>query len=380
MLQGLFRRFGRVPAMTREATAAQVDAIYSRAAQAWMEGNLDKAEQAAREAIALDPGLPALHYLLGSALLDNEKYAAATTALEEALTLKPHFPLVLNAETGAALARARGDIARGIVPLCEPRYDGPQRRISVIICSITPAKFERVSANYHRLLADTPHEIIGIHDARSMCEGYKRGLAKARGELLLFCHDDIAILAPDFADRLRNRLIDHELLGAVGSTRLSGADWIYSRWPHMHGQVGMPANPESHSGTIVTAFHMRGPLTANAQVMDGLFLACTRELAERINFDADTFDGWHLYDFDFSYRAWRAGRRTAICHDFLVVHASSGGFGTNWQRYAERFIKKHPDAHATFGENQAPQLVSIAIRSVDEWRLFTQHMTARPGP
>ena len=277
----------------------------------------------------------------------------------------------------AALARARSDHAHGIAPRREPRYEGPSRRISVIICSITPEKFGRVCDNYHQLLADVPHEIVGIHDARSMCEGYTRGLARSSGDLLLFSHDDIAILAPDFADRLRNRLIQHELVGVVGSTRLSGEGWIYSRWPHIHGQVGMPAEPGTAAATTVTAFHMRGPVTTGVQVMDGLFFACTRDLAENIGFDADTFDGWHLYDFDFSYRAWRAGRRTAVCHDFLVVHASQGGFGEDWRHYARRFISKHPEANTSFGELEAPQLASVAIRSVNEWRLFTQHMTAR---
>ena len=377
MLKGIFRRLGGKTTVASVAPAAQVDVLYARASRAWAAGNLDDAAQAAREAIALDAGLPALHYLLGSALLEGGQHDAAAAALDDALALDPRFPLVLNAETQAALARARSDLSRGIAPRREPRYAGPGRQISVIVCSITPAKFERVSANYRQLLACTPHEIIGIHDARSMCEGYQRGLTRARGDLLLFSHDDVAVLAPDFADRLRNRLVDHELVGVVGSTQLSGEGWIYSRWPHMHGQIGMPAVTGAPASTTVTAFRMRGPATPNVQVMDGLFFACTRDLAESTGFDADTFDGWHLYDFDFSYRAWRAGRRTAICHDFLAVHASPGGFGNDWRRYAERFINKHPEAQAAFGEHEAPQLVSVAIASVDEWRLFTQHMTAR---
>ena len=390
MLKGLLNRFGTKKAVAPEALAGQVDALYARASQAWLDGQLAAAKTLAREALALEPNLPALHYLLGSVLLECGKFDAATTALEQALTLRPRFPLNLNAETHAALARARSDLGRGIKPRIEARHAGPARRISVIICSITPEKFERVSANYHRLLADIPHEIVGVHDARSMCEGYTRGMARATGDLLLFSHDDIAILAPDFADRLCNRLVDHELVGVVGSTRLSGEGWIYSRWPHIHGQVamprasgypapGLPTAGNAFGGAIVTAFHMRGAVTANVQVMDGLLFACSRELAEYIGFDADTFDGWHLYDFDFSYRAWRAGRRTAICHDFLVVHASGGGFDEDWQRYARRFIGKHPEAKASFGEHEAPQLASVAMGSVDEWRLFTQHITARPA-
>ena len=48
--------------------------------------------------------------------------------------------------------------------------------ISVIICSIDERKYAAASTNYRRLLAPDD-EIIRIPDARSMCEGYTRGLS-----------------------------------------------------------------------------------------------------------------------------------------------------------------------------------------------------------
>ena len=354
---------------------ARVDALYAEASAAWARDDLTTAEARIKEAIDLDNNLPVLTYFLGMLYLKRSQFESASAIFEQCLTQQPRFPLVLNAEVQAALARARGDLERGRAPVAEPPHHGPSQKISVIICSITPAKFDRVCANYRARLSGVPHEIIGIHDARSMCDGYARGLAQSTGEILVFSHDDIAIQAPDFADRLQNRLAEHELVGAVGSTQLSGEGWLYSRWPHMHGQVGMTA--AAGTGVTVTAFHMRGAVTTGAQVLDGLFLACHRDVAEGIGFDADTFDGWHFYDFDFSYRAWRAGRRTAVCHDFLIEHASQGGFNADWVRYAQRFRDKHPEALAHFGEQEAVQLASVGLDSIDEWRLFTEHMTAR---
>jgi hypothetical protein len=358
--------------------AARVDALYAEAAQAWQQDDHATAAARTSAAIALDATLPALHYLQGCALFALGRNDEAAQALDRCLALQPSYPLVLNAETHAALARARGDIRRGIAPPDEPRYAGPPQKVSVIICSITPEKFARVSANYRSLLQEVPHEIIGIHDARSMCEGYNRGLRQATGDLLVFSHDDIEILAPDFADRLRNRLRQYALVGVAGTTQLAGRGWVYARWPHIHGQVGMP--PDSGGGIAVTAFHMRGEATAGAQALDGLLLACRREVALDLQFDEATFDGWHLYDFDFSFRAWRAGMATAVCHDFLVVHASKGSFGADWLRYAQRFIAKHRDALGeveSLGEAEPPQLASVLLQSVPEWRLFTGHMCAR---
>jgi len=374
MLKKLLGAFSPKPGVGADRDA-RVDALYAEASAAWVRDDLETAGRKIETAISLDHNLPVLVYLQGSIYLKRSQYDDASAAFERTLKLQPRFPLVLNAEVHAALARARGDLERGVAPAPEPAHQGPPQKISVIICSITPAKFDRVCANYRERLSGVPHEIIGIHDARSMCEGYARGLAQSTGDILVFSHDDIAIHAPDFADRLQNRLTEHELVGVVGSTQLSGEGWLYSRWPHMHGQVGMPGT--TGAGITLTAFHMRGAATPGAQVLDGLFLACRRDIAEDTGFDADTFDGWHFYDFDFSYRAWRANRRTAVCHDFLVEHASQGGFNAEWLRYALRFCDRHPEARAHFGEREAVQLASIGLDSVDEWRLFTQYMTAR---
>ena len=379
LLKRLFGKFAGTAPATDAQVAARVDALYADASAVWQGNRHATAAARAADAIALDATLPALHYLQGCALFALERNDAAAAAMQRCLALRPAYPLVLNAEAHAALALARADIARGIAPASEPHYAGAPQRVSVIVCSVTPAKFQRVSDHYHRLLEGVPHEIIGIHDARSLCEGYNRGMRQASGDLLVFSHDDIEIHSADFADILQNRLQSHELIGVAGTTQLAGTGWIYDRWPHMHGQVGMPPD---HGGTgiVVTPYHMRGSVTPGAQALDGVLFACRRELALDLAFDEATFDGWHLYDFDFSFRAWRAGRPGAVCHDILLAHASRGGFGPEWLRYADRFIAKHRHALgpiASLGSPEPPQLAAMLLRSTEEWRLFTTHLCAR---
>ena len=91
---------------------------------------------------------------------------------------------------------------------------------SFIICSIDPVKFRFITMAIAQRMAGRPHEIIGIHDARSMCEGYNRGIARAVGEHLVFCHDDIDILSPDFSDRLAIGLAAYDIVGVAGTDRL----------------------------------------------------------------------------------------------------------------------------------------------------------------
>ena len=61
---------------------------------------------------------------------------------------------------------------------------------------------------------------------------------------------------------------------------------------------------------------------------------------ESIQFDAATFDGFHLYDLDFSYRAFLAGFRIAIAWDIPIIHVSSGRLDAAWQRYRAEMLSE----------------------------------------
>jgi GT2 family glycosyltransferase len=209
--------------------------------------------------------------------------------------------------------------------------------ISVIICSINEVKFQAVSAMYARLLANDTHEIIRISDARSLAEGYNRGIKASRGQTLILSHDDIEILSPDFSQVLASRLSSYDLIGVAGTTLLNQPTWIAAGLPHIFGQVAHP-RPD---GYCIDMYSAACRVVGNIQAMDGLFLAMRRGLAEKIAFDEVNFDGFHLYDIDFTYRAFLAGFRLAVCSDILLFHASAGSFDNVWMRYGERFMRIH---------------------------------------
>ena len=159
--------------------------------------------------------------------------------------------------------------------------------ISFIVCSIDTAKFAGLAHSLARSLEGAAHEMVGIHDARSLCEGWTRGLARAHGELVVFCHDDIEIHADGLAARLAHHLERYDLIGV------------------------------------------------------------TAAVAEAVRFDAETFDGWHGYDADFTFRAHRAGLRLAVVLDLPIVHHSRGRQDQARVRYHLRFAQRHADALAT---------------------------------
>ncbi|HOI53544.1 MAG TPA: glycosyltransferase, partial [Azonexus sp.] len=113
----------------------------------------------------------------------------------------------------------------------------PTPSFSVIVCSIDAGKFAQISAAYRRLLAGHRCEIIGIHDAASLAAGYNRGIQQASGDILIFSHDDILILDPDFAAKVVHRLTHFDLLGFAGASKLVSDLWAGADLPFLHGVI-----------------------------------------------------------------------------------------------------------------------------------------------
>ena len=353
--------------------ADPVEALYQRAAAAFSAGGWEEAAATTEQALALEPALPALHYLLGCCRLAQEQHASALQSFARCLELQPKHPLSAETLARQALCRARIDVANGKAAAIEPL--SPQQRkqpVSVLICSASPERFAQAETMYHRLLAEVPHELIVIRDARSLAEGYNRALRRARHDIVVLAHDDVGILSPDFAARLLRGMSRHDLVGIAGTRKLVGGAWHFAGYPHLAGQVGMPGDD---GGYVVTLYEVLERETKGLQALDGLLLATRRETALRLGFDELTFDGWHLYDLDFSLRAAQEGLDCATCNDILVVHDSQGSYDEHWLKYAQRFLDKHKDR---LGPMQSvffkPELVSLPVRSAAEWRLLTQHL------
>lgn len=346
-----------------------VDDLYGRAVEAWNRADWANAALLVEEAKRIDGSLPALHYLLGCCRLELDQTQAAAGDFRRCVDLRPAYPLCSQALVLHALSLAREDLRSGQQAQFKRLTADQRRSVSVVMCSISSSKFDAASAMYHRLLSEVPHEIIGIHDARSLAQGYNRGLAQAKNDVLVFSHDDVEIVSPDFIARLMAGLELHDIVGIAGASEIKGGAWLFSGYPHVFGQIAM----RDGAGLAVTCYGVPSSTTGGLLALDGVLFATRRDIAMRIGFDEQNFDGWHLYDLDFTLRAARAGLDCASCNDILVLHASRGNYDTEWTRYAERFLSIHSLA---LGEVTVPiqELVSIGVKSVEEWRLLTQHM------
>ena len=105
-----------------------------------------------------------------------------------------------------------------------------------------------------------------------------------------------------------------------------------------------------------------------------------RAAVERIGFDEQTFDGFHLYDLDFSYRAHRAGLSVAIALDLLLIHDSSGGFSDDYKRYAARFAAKFPELAMPPAPPPQPVFHSASFDRVEHVRAFYRFIESWCAP
>ena len=218
-------------------------------------------------------------------------------------------------------------------------------RVSIVICSIDARKFAQASASYHRALDAIEHEIVGIHDARSLAEGYNRGIDRAHGDLLIFSHDDIDIVSPDFAERVRQHLASYDVIGIAGTTRVVGGAWYFAGHPF---DFMLLVTPHPETAKPVMLVGGGSPLVVpGAQGLDGVFIAARADVARALRFDEQTFDHFHLYDLDFSFRAYLAGYRLAICRDIVLVHHSQGRYDDKWDEQRQRFERKFAGRLAT---------------------------------
>lgn len=220
--------------------------------------------------------------------------------------------------------------------------------LSFVCCSIQPALEARFRAEVARAFAAWPQiEVCVLNDARSLAEAYNRGAAMTRGEWIVFCHDDIRFLRADFAARLALAMQRFDAFGPAGATRLLGPAVLWGGPASGLAQISYPLPDGRYAATVCGI----GPVHARAEALDGVFIAVKRQVWEQVQFDADRFDAFHLYDIDFSYSCHRRGHAVGIAQDLHLLHDSDGSFDERWSVYADRFVRKHNLVVATAHPN-----------------------------
>ncbi len=360
-----------VPGSAIPERAQQARELLARGHACARQGDWACAADAYAAATRIQPDANAW-FNLGVARHKRNDFDGAVRALLQAWRVDPLLPDAARGCMGVLAAAVRAGYRWTPPPALALPPDPPH--VSVIVCSVDDAKARTIEALYGRLLAGVPHDILVLRDARSLAEAYNRGIAAARGDVVVLSHDDIDIAAADFAARVLAHLQAHDAVGVVGATRLTGPVPVWAGHPYVRGWIThhAPGSPEWQVNVLDPR-----PVAGGLAVLDGVFLAGRRQAFAAVPFDAATFDGFHGYDVDWSGRAAQAGLRLAAAGDLRIVHASGGSYDETWRRYAERLCEKH----AIGGIAPAPSpYYRVSLGSLAEVGAFFDGLAVVSGP
>lgn len=186
---------------------------------------------------------------------------------------------------------------------------------------------------------------IAFENSAGLPEVYNASIeAKSAAEILVFIHDDVWIEDFYVSDRIIAALANFDVIGIAGNMRrLPGQ----RSWPRS-GDETRPDTPYlagaiAHGDGPLGEVAFFGPVIAEVELLDGVFLAARKStlLKQNVRFDP-RFD-FHFYDLDFCRSARAKGLRLGT-FPLSMTHRSRGSFLSEaWTANAQRYLDKWGD-------------------------------------
>ncbi|MGI3131441.1 glycosyltransferase [Halopseudomonas pachastrellae] len=220
--------------------------------------------------------------------------------------------------------------------------------ISIVICSIDPARLRRVQANIETTVG-VPYEVVAIDNrvrSLGLCEAYNEGAQKARFDLICFLHEDVEFLERDWGAALVSHFRNDPKLGLVGLAGSRYKSGQPSGWSNGWGDDICVHIWHGQPGDMVKTYEKPADLSHEPLVrvaaLDGVFLCSPKNVWNEIRFSS-ALSGFHFYDVDYSLRVAQR-YHVAVVYDISLLHFSLGSFSNDWARQALSYANKAPVA------------------------------------
>jgi hypothetical protein len=213
--------------------------------------------------------------------------------------------------------------------------------ISINICSINQGYLRNVSENISKTIG-IEHELLvwdNRNEKKGICEVYNIMAKKAKYPYLCFLHEDIFFETPGWGLTMTGLFRDNPRTGVIGVAGSTYKSAMFSGWytGNKHHDY------YNYTHRINGVDHKERQPTVNEEVfypvvcIDGVLIACRREVWEDTQFDAENLKGFHFYDIDFSLRAARK-YGIGVTMQIDMVHITQGGdYGNRWVEAAEQY-------------------------------------------
>lgn len=212
--------------------------------------------------------------------------------------------------------------------------------ISIIICSRKPSLSNALCQNIEQTIGETYETVCVDSTARglSIFEAYNQGVQQAKGEYLVFMHDDIVFRTQNWGRIISQSLEDKKtgIVGVLGGHIIDETSYSWTSSGFYSGQVIQVTN-----GTTTTYNHNEAGLGNMVIALDGMLLAMRKELFDKeiLKWDSDTYNGFHFYDLDICMQAVSQGYKVQVV-PIMIEHHSLGAFNLSFYDSCKAFHQK----------------------------------------
>ena len=184
------------------------------------------------------------------------------------------------------------------------------------------------------------HESILINNTRgsfkSAAEALNYGGGKAKGEYIIFVHQDVDLRSSTWleeAERTLDCISNLGIGGVAGARKTKSSKKLEVITNIKHGI--MPRNASNVS--------LRKPEVV--QTVDECLVVIPKSLFKMLKFDEKTCDDWHLYAVDYSLNIKNYGLN-AYTIPMFVYHRSAGfSFSKKYYQTLRKLLKKHKERY-----------------------------------
>ena len=216
--------------------------------------------------------------------------------------------------------------------------------ISIIICNKKHNLDPALEDNIHATIG-VDYEIISIdnsHGQYSIFQAYNEGVARAKGDILCFMHDDILFRSKRWGSVIEDAFTANEHMGALG---VAGGhflpdcpcSWSTCKTTSFHV---WQTKPDGSATEYKCTDHTDGKHFVEVASLDGLFMCIRHSLFNNIRFDDNTFSGFHCYDSDICMQVLAAGYSVNVTFDIDIEHRSNGACNQQYYDNIEIWYKK----------------------------------------
>jgi len=188
-----------------------------------------------------------------------------------------------------------------------------------------------------------PQVIQMLKNKQTLCKVYNTFIDEAleyNRDWIVLVHSDVYIEVRDICDRILQT--GYDVVGVAGTTQVnlkSPALW------HLMGggfQGGNLRGAVAHGNPMKMQMTGFGPYPSRCVMIDGVFMAISRKVFEKIRFDESNPAKFHFYDLSYSLEAHNNGFKVGV-GNIPIIHESPGlrEFTDEWKAGEKWFLEKH---------------------------------------